>query len=78
MDIDAPQNEALVPIVTCSNVPLPPYLYHVEAGVGEPLTSQARVSLPPTRAAEPTRRRPNVGDVLGEALHALTTRDLPP
>lgn len=54
-----------------------PYLYHVEAGVGEPLMSQAKVSLPPTRAAEPMRRRPNVGEVLGEALHALTTRDLP-
>lgn len=54
-----------------------PYLYHVEDGVGEPLMSQARVSLPPTRAAEPMRRRPKVGDALGDALQARTTCDLP-
>jgi hypothetical protein len=54
-----------------------PYLYHAEDGVGEPLMSQAKASLPPTRAAEPMRRRPNVGDALGDALQARTTCDLP-
>lgn len=59
------------PILNCSWNKNNTNRYQEVTGEGEALTSQERVKVPPTLAAEPISLRPNVGEVR-VALHART------